>query len=413
MAAFGADFPVFHEPETPSWLQGMGISKGLLAKELENRRSQIANQIAGVKQKYAEPEAQQALQKAILFNKYYGPEKEAGIANTNASTSHMGAETNKINTLLPMERLAAELGNKQKQYNLDNPEAESQSGKQLHDLVKSGYITPEKAQELAQRIASNILSSQSDFSKLPADYKASYLSVLRRIGLNDQEAAQAAIQGRSLADIAEEHHFARDLSDVPAGPGAPTAATRTRQQRSNVATAEIEQVSPFVDKGLAHYSGQPSIAGTPLGFYKDALTGQNKEAQSDFIAATTLGQDVAFLRANQAGAPLGQALLKHTLETSLMDRKASLPFVTEDVYLDAAKKIKQEFSRINAAGNKASSGNTTNKEKKSDLSRNEKFKREVGDTSKAYSDEDIIYTAKKYGISPEKVRERLNNGSIR
>ncbi len=201
MAAFGADFPVFHEPETPAWLQGMGISKNLLSKELENRRSLIANQIAGVQQKYAEPEAQQALQKAILFNKYYGPEKEAGIANTNASTSHMGAETNKINTLLPMERLAAELKNKQSQREYNNPLYGSTETKQIAALQDAGVITPEKAKELVQHVANNMNASRSAFAQQPADYKSAYLETLVNAGYNRQQALQHAINNDDLQKL--------------------------------------------------------------------------------------------------------------------------------------------------------------------------------------------------------------------
>jgi len=404
MAAFGADFPVFHEPEIPGWLAGMGINKSLLAKELENQKAAIQNKIYGVEQKYAEPNAQQALQKAILFNKYYGPEKEADI-------SHTASLTNRTNQLLPMELLAAQLGNKQKQYDLDNPQAESQAGKQLHDLVKSGYITPERAQELSQSIASNVGTSTagSAFKELPADYKASYLATLKAMGYNDQEAAKAAIEGKDLGDLAQAKGFERDLSDVNPKP-ALTGAGRTALNRSNLATAGLNAADEFINNGISHYAGQVTFNGTPAGFYADALLGRNKDKQADFIAASTLAQDQAFLRARQAGAPLSQGLLQHTLQTSLTDKRASFPFVKPDVFLEASKKIKKQFDEINKAENRASYEGTA---KSNESSENQKAKREIGDTSKAYSDEDIQYTAKKYGISPDEVRKRLNKGSTR
>jgi hypothetical protein len=345
MAIFGADFPIVHEEETP-WLRGMDIGKNLIAKELANRKANITNQIYGVQQKYAEPNAQQELQKAILFNKYYGPEKEADIA-------HTGSLTNRINQMLPMELEAALLKNKQSQYDYNNPTAESPAGKQLHDLVRNKYITSEKAQELAEHLANNMQTTKSDFDSLPSDYKAAYLSQIENMGYSKQQSIQHARNGDDLGDLAQAKGYQRDLSDVPTGPTAPTGATRTAVARSNMATAGLNAADNFINKGIAHYSGQATYKGTPSGFYLDAIRGKNKGAQSDFIAATTLAQDQAFLRARQAGAPLSQGLLEHTLSTSLTNVKGRFSFVSPDVFLDAGKKIKANFDAINKAETKA------------------------------------------------------------
>lgn len=402
MAIFGAEFPVFHEPETPPWLQGMAINKELIAKDLANRQASINNQISGVQQRYAEPNAQQSLLKAILENRYLPQEKAANIAHTSSLT-------NRVNQMLPMELEAERLKNQQAQREYNNPLYGSTETKQIAALQDAGVITPEKAKELVQHVANNMQSSKSGFKELPADYKAAYLSTLENAGYNHQEALHHALNDDDLGDMLQAKGFQRDMSDLPSSPSVPTGATRTRLQRSNTATAEINYSSPFIDKGIAHYSGQPTIKGTPLGFYKDAIMGLNKDAQSDFIAASTLGQEEAFLRAAQAGAPLSQGLLNHTLNTSLMDKKASFPFVKPEVFLEAAEKIRKQFAGMNKAANQAAYKTGAIKSDESDgrSPQNKKFMREVEEPANDYSEEDITHTAKLKGISPEKVRAQL------
>lgn len=370
--AFDADFPLVHEVPNP-WLQGMAESKDLLAKAIAN---QVASRNNMLGQRFDEPLAQQKLRQALLgnlhqelINKYYGPDKESEIGLRGAQTSHIGAETNKLNQLLPMEVQAAKLMNTQRQQNIQNPAGGN-----------PGYFSP--------------------FRSLPTNFKAAYLATLKSMGYNDQQAAQYAMEGRDLGDLAQAKGFARDLSDIPQLNMPATAATLTQLQRSNLATAGLDAADSVINKGISHYSGQFTVHDVPVGFYRDALAGKNKDKQSDFIASSVLAQDQAFLRARQAGAPLSQGLLKHTLETSLSDKKASFPFVKPDVFLDASKKIKQAFDDINKAENRAALGGT--KSGSADSVKNMGF-----------SDEDIRHTAQLKGISEQEVRDYLKLGGRR
>jgi hypothetical protein len=368
VVSFTADFPKpSYELSNPQ-LAGSERIQDLLTKSIAN---QLGMTNYGIAEKYGRPSAEQELKNSILknahqelINKYYAHNIESEI-------SHRGALTNQVNTLLPMETRAKELANVLKQKEIESPES----------LAKPGSI----------------------FRGLPSDYKASYLSSLKAMGYNDQEAARAAYEDKDLGDMAQAKGYQRDLSDVPQAKPALTGASRTALTRSNLATAGLNAADEFINKGIANYAGQASIHGTPLGFYKDALLGKNKDKQADFIAASTLAQDQAFLRARQAGAPLSQGLLQHTLQTSLTHTRASLPFTSPDVFLEASKKIKKAFDDINAAENVAAFGGSSS----------QKSQRSIPKSSEELSDEDIEHTAKRKGISPDEVRSLLKLGRRR
>jgi len=77
--------------------------KPTLQQQLEAQ--QYENMINAVKAKFAEPNAQQELQKSKLYNQYYGPNIQSEISNRNALT-------NKYNTMTPLEAEAQRILNK-------------------------------------------------------------------------------------------------------------------------------------------------------------------------------------------------------------------------------------------------------------------------------------------------------------
>lgn len=267
---------------------------------------ELQNRISQVKANFAEPTAEEELKQLQQYNKYYGIGQEADIAHKNALTQRLNAPVNQ------------------------------------------------------QEMPGNF-----NFTRLPKPSQKAYIDQIIAMGYTYPEAIQHAYAGTDFGELAEQKGYRRDLSDVPKSPSELTGATKTQLARSNMAKAGLDAADETINKGIAHYSGQPTIHGAPVGFYKDAIFGKNKDKQSDFIASTVLAQDQAFLRARQAGAPLSQGLLKHTLETTLTDVKGNFAFTSPEVFQEAAKKIKNAFDEINAAENKAAYASSMNQTKKS------------------------------------------------
>lgn len=310
--AIDANFPTISFEGANPRLFGQEMSNKLLQQAIANQiagvqsqyarpmtqndllAKQLQNQIAEVTAKYAEPNAQEALKKAQQYNQYYGLGEQADIGLKRAQAEHY---------------------------------------KSLENQRTNPAI--------------------NDFMKLPKASQKSYIDQIIAMGYSYPEAIQHAYAGTDFGDLAQQKGYSRDLTDVPKAASELTGATKTQLARANMAKAGLDAADETINQGIAHYSGQPTIKDVPLGFYKDAISGQNKDKQSDFIASTVLAQDQAFLRARQAGAPLSQGLLRHTLETSLTDVKGRYAFVKPDVFKEAGKKIKKAFDDINAAENKA------------------------------------------------------------
>jgi hypothetical protein len=354
----------------------------LLASELKNRIDQI-------KANYAEPNAQEELKKLQQYNQYYAP-------NIQSEIGLRGAQTDKTRYDLAHPGLMAGGNAAQLEYlkglgGKINPE-------QVQNLIKGLSQAPmadiAAKQAYAQTAQQNLLAKP--FKALPKEYQDNYIATLKAAGYTDQEAGRAAINNRDLGSMLEAKGYKSDLSDLPTPQPVLTSAAKSALLRSNMAKAGLDAADDFINEGISHYAGQPTIQGSPLGFYKDALSGKNKDKQSDFIAATVLAQDQAFLRARQAGAPLSQGLLQHTLDTSLTNVQGKYAFTSPEVFKAAATKIKKTFDDINAAENKAAYGSSFNK--KNNFERYEA------------SPEDINFTAKKYGLTPEQVRQRIKSG---
>lgn len=298
----------------------MSFPAELLAKELENRKAQIFNQIYGVQAKYEEPMTQQKLEGLKLgnthqglVNQFYAPEMQSQIGYRNA-------ETNKVNTLLPEELRKYQLSNIAQQRNI------------------SGEGAP---------------SGITSFDRLPPDAKNSIVSRIMSLGFNEQESWNHARAGTDIGDLAQMRGFSRDLSDAPPPKPILTSAGRSQLIRSNMANAGLNAADDFINKGISNYSGEITLGGTPAGFLKDAALGKNKDKQSDFIASSILATDQGFLRGRAVGAPLSQGLLKHTLQTSLTDVKAKFPFVKPEVFQEAMKKVRAGINAINKAENES------------------------------------------------------------
>lgn len=110
MAIGVSNFPIVDNNLAQRLLGGFKQGQGLHQNYLANQLSQIQNQDELTKQKYLEPSLQEQLQKAIYENQIQKPMAEnadafsmAKLAAERAQAPHINAQTNRINTMTPLE----------------------------------------------------------------------------------------------------------------------------------------------------------------------------------------------------------------------------------------------------------------------------------------------------------------------
>lgn len=80
--------------------RGQKMTQSAIQFPQDMRAKMLANQIAAVQAKYAEPMTQADLLKEQLFNKFYPQDKQSEIGLRGAQATNLGAETRKTNYLL-------------------------------------------------------------------------------------------------------------------------------------------------------------------------------------------------------------------------------------------------------------------------------------------------------------------------
>lgn len=413
--AINPDYPMLSFAQANPFLTGMqfgqqgmqqalSFPKELLAKELENKKANLMNQIYGVQAKYAEPMTQQDLRKAQLMNAYQQQVNQFYGPNIQSEIGLRGAQTNKINTMLPQELLAQKLANRESQTVLDNPLLRSPDTKTLGALQMSGAISPEQKEEMIKGIVQQPLTdvqykqgvtesmkanrAGKAFTSMPMPVKSASIALLRGAGYTDTEATRALLANQDIGDLLEAKQHKRDGSDV-VPIYAPTSAIQTQQQRANIAQSGIQAIEPQITSALAPYAKKWN--GVSLTQLRDSLAGGSDEKIGKAIGAAAASQELAMLRARSGGAPIGITLLRESLDASKTRLHVPDLSLTPKQFEIAQQTINDLVARLNKAENKA-------------------LYPGAGDRNQSQSnisDEDIEFTAKKYGMSPDQVRDKL------
>jgi hypothetical protein len=417
--AINPDYPAMTWEDANPFQVGLMKSKELLAKQLANQYAQEQNKIAGVKARYEEPltmqelvsknlmnrineiksryeEPQQkaSLEKALLYNKFYGPNIQSEIGLRGAQAGHLGEQsrslayarahplmqatgTQNIGALLA-DPVFGPIIKKQLQERGQMPGAEGAESagipgmqqlggpQQPGPLMQPGETPiqmrmPEQQapdQTNAEKLVQSFLpggatNTSYSFGKLSKGSQDAIINKIEDMGYNRQQATQLAAAGTDLDELAR----AKGYENAQGAPARPTTATKTQLTRMNMAAAGVKTLDDYVEKGIGQYIGGPTIHGVPARYYYDSLEHGHEpktvEKQSDFIAATVLAQDQALARARQAGIPLSQGVLKHTLNTALTNMRGSFPFTSPEAFKLASEKIQKALDKVKDEENKA------------------------------------------------------------
>jgi hypothetical protein len=191
-----------------------------------------------------------------------------------------------------------------------------------------------------------------NFDKMPAAQKAYAIDQAMGFGLSNTEATKRFRNGETIEDIAKEKGFdANKPNEWPAPIAPPTNVILSRQQRANVANAGLNAIDPIITKAMEPYASRWN--GKSLNMLVDAVKGKNVEQQSDAIAAGALAMEVAALRLNASGAPVGVKALEMMVDKAQNQLQVIGPTLSPEVYKKSQQKITKMINIINNAENKA------------------------------------------------------------
>lgn len=402
--AINADFPMLSFADANPMLralqsgregmrQSLTFPKELLAKELENRKANLMNQIFGVQAKYAEPMTQEELRKAQLFNQYYGPNIESEIALRGAQTGHLGEESKNL------------------AFQRNNPLFMGENTKDLAALQKAGLISPEQVQQIVSGIAQKPLSdvqyknalvgslAAKPFTSMPMAEKSQAIAIGKNFGLTGDQVGRLLSQGKTIPDIAEMTGHSRDPSTWGDGPNyAPTSANITKGKELNASRASMNVIDDFVGKNLAPYVG--NYQGLSPALIYDSVRNLNPEQRQKAIAASILSLEDVAERARSLNLPLGITQTKEMLHSAYLNSKLPQSLMRSEDFRKANEMVMDVLNKSSKAANEARLGTgfgTMQSEQKPEAK---------------ISDRDIEATAKKYGITPDKVRDRLRRQGL-
>lgn len=264
------------------------------------------------------------------------------------------------------------------------------------------------ANQMLQSVLAPILKNQaqtqwynartSGFNQLPPDGKAQMIAQTNAFGYDPATAANYLTQGYSLQQLAEAKGYT-DPANWPMGQPSPTSANRTQTTLRNGALAELNAVQPWLTSSLAPYSQR--VGGYSPVQIGQAISGSDPEAQANFIAAKAITPDYNALRAKIMNGQFGIGMAEELQAQAMNNFKTFEGTVPPAVFARAQQIGEQKFNEMVSAANNSIYTAPTAK-----AAQTQAANANNANTSK-YSDDDIAFTAKKYGMTPAQVKTKL------
>lgn len=389
-------FPQISFEEANPWLSGAKGMQGLLKGGQEFyqsnkmfpeqlKSSQLKNIIDAAKAKYAEQTERAALEKTQLENQYYAPNIKSEIALR-------GAQTNKMNTMTPLEAMELKIKN---QYAPETIQTENAYKKQLSEKLRA--MTPLEVEEQKIKNKYGEQSIQADIAEKNA------LAEWRKTGggakgagvaakddaifqqsvakdnpqLSPDEAYQASNiisqggnqmpDGRSInASAATMRAFDRAVK------GTTTAAIINRSVRSNQAEAEIGVLSKYAQEALKPY-GTTLNNLSPEQIVDSFKKGDEKSQKrlGKFIASQQLQYEIAQNEIALAMGQPGVTSTEHLMQLGQQSINAKYPMLSytarqeaNSYFLEALKEGLKARNKVGfGAGSLAENRNESRSEK--------------------------------------------------
>jgi hypothetical protein len=388
------NFPILNFEQNNPLLTGIqkGLSMGYGARGSENQLRTDAFKRA-LLEKYGVQEAEQGIEKDRLANALsqielqYAPQtaetalayKQGQIPLMNEQAQTLAFKRN--NPLVGTGGAAGQIGALDFLQHQGNPHAAT--------LERALSNEQQRKDALMERL--NVLNKSQDFKSLPMDAKSFQIGLARSMGYTPDEAAHAFNQGLSINDLGEAKGYTQEEVRNLIPSMVATKATLNRQQLANTALAGLNAIEPIMTQALAPYSQK--IIGMSPKLAWEGLRGVNEDSQAKALAANALAPELAALRIKAQGGTIGITAIQEVRDASLQRLHQFEGIVTPTVYRKMNEHLGSWINKMNAAENKAVLGLQNNNQPQQ--------------RSHNYNQEDIAYTAEKYGMTEEEVLNKL------
>lgn len=343
----------------------------------ELMRQQVQNAL--LKNKYAEPMAQEelkrkqmsntfnqqmnplALEKAEMANKLFMPSRESEIANRTANTNKMNFQMQ--NPLYGQPGAAGQLGAVELLKKNPGLMSDLNAINFLQRSMQSGLEGKESQNKLTQKQASGY-----EFNSLPMGSKEYLLAQVAGMGIDPDQGRKMLTSGKSLDEIAVENGY--DPNNMPEPVYPLTKAGQTAFKNRQAANEEIKALSSKISDASKDYSRK--LFGQSPKLILEALQGKNEEGQAKALAARALQPELAAIRLRMGGGNVGIEAIREMTNTSMGHLNVIDGMISPAVYEKSQKYVDKWLTEaVDAANKKATQGFASRKGKNGSSSNSE------------------------------------------
>lgn len=326
--------PVF-DPNTSSMfsmptLQQGGPFGGVLADAIAKRLAHSQAEKAAVEAKYAERKTLADVINQEQINQWYGPKAQSEIGLQGAQTGYYGAQSNKLNTMTPLEADELRIKNKSLPQTL-------QAEINYKNALGLGRSSAGTSDELRFHAAVKDYNPQLTIDQL-------------------REAADAYATGKlQLADgtpLAPMNPTLQRAYDR-AYKSTTTAPLITQGVKANAAEAEMPVLDKYIKAGREPYGN--TIFGKSPQQIADTFAKNDKAAQNrlgDYIASDVLSFDKAALQTRIAGTESGVTIINEVMNKARQTIDATYPQLSDTARQRALEQVGKALTEALAARNK-------------------------------------------------------------
>lgn len=374
--------------------------------------------------RYLKPTLEEQLQKAKLYNQYYGPNMESQIGLRGAEAGHLGAMTEGLNISNPFLKKKLEQEQAQREFTTQNPLLGKsgpagqiatmiylQQHPELNQILNKNaqndisgqnnqQVDPQQNPErpqiepftgnaptysdlMHQSLLANIQKSlnpkgqltehqaaterAANFDKAPAATKSLLIAQAAGMGYSPTEAIKAfREEGKGLDDLAKAKGFNPDNLPDPIYPNSTKDISMIKQRKG--ALKELESIDKDISEWAGDYSAK--FFGYSPQQTIDAIKNTNTEKQAQALAARALAPEMSYLRLMVANGKATVHAIKNLEDTSLVRMKIFEPLVKQDVWRkmqglvhnSLERAMKKSFEAYNVTAKKKYIKNSLNKD---------------------------------------------------
>ena len=314
----------------------------LLAKELENQRSQLSNQMTEEEAMFNRPMLEQQMLSRVLANKKGQLDLEYMPQEFQMKQQQMQLANALKN--MQMQKYQAEIDRMNNPNQVFNPLTDVRGDAQ--QVAVAEWYREQGRDDLADAIMKGMNNSGVNFTNLPAAEKNRYAAQATALGIPLTDAISAFNSEIPITELAKQIGRTDEEIAEAGFQFAPTTPILTRSQNQLIANVGSEYLSDEISELMSPYINDLNFfAGKSNKQILDFIRGKTNDPNlvGGFIAASALVPEAAALRGRGFGLNLGIEAVKHLEDTAPIKIRA----LNELATAEEQKAADEIFKKIN------------------------------------------------------------------